>query len=204
MAKLKAPLFSLGASGSIGEALVFFPWKGLHCVRTHVVPANPNTDAQQDQRGYMTDIVDFIHVCQALAGRPLDADDVIAYAALASTEATPRTWFNQLCKQGIDQLKDANHAMIGCDGTTTPAADSLVCDMVTNVDGTPAVTNGTFFWGVSKTALIHSHDVVVVASIPAYTIPGLVTGVKYFWQFRPTLPAEYVGCRSGIYYGTPD
>ncbi|KKM06256.1 hypothetical protein LCGC14_1745880, partial [marine sediment metagenome] len=53
MAKLKGPLFSLGASGQIAKALVYFPWKGLNLVREHVVPSNPNTTGQVTQRGYM-------------------------------------------------------------------------------------------------------------------------------------------------------
>ncbi|GAI75819.1 unnamed protein product, partial [marine sediment metagenome] len=46
MAKLKGPLFSLGASGALGEAVVYFPWKGLNVVREYVIPSNPKTDPQ--------------------------------------------------------------------------------------------------------------------------------------------------------------
>jgi len=49
MAKLKAPLMSLGASGALGKALVFFGWKGLDVVREYVIPANPKTTAQNTQ-----------------------------------------------------------------------------------------------------------------------------------------------------------
>ncbi|GAH96000.1 unnamed protein product, partial [marine sediment metagenome] len=37
MAKLKGPLFSLGASQQLGKALVFFGWKGLDVVREYVI-----------------------------------------------------------------------------------------------------------------------------------------------------------------------
>ncbi|MCK4302742.1 MAG: hypothetical protein KAY24_00715 [Candidatus Eisenbacteria sp.] len=51
MAKLKAPLLSLGASGQLAKTLVASNWKGIKYMREYVVPANPNTVAQQAQRG---------------------------------------------------------------------------------------------------------------------------------------------------------
>ncbi|GAH56681.1 unnamed protein product, partial [marine sediment metagenome] len=67
-------LMSLGASGQLGKALVFFPWKGLNVVREYVVPANPDTDLQGTQRGYLTTMVDAIHAAQALDPWPLDSN----------------------------------------------------------------------------------------------------------------------------------
>lgn len=201
MAKLKAPLMSLGASGSLGEALVFFPWKGIHCVRTHVVPTNPNTAAQITQRGHMTTLVDFIHAAQTLAANPFDADDVIACAALASVRATPRTWFNELCKQGIDQLVAGLRQAVYCNGTTTPGASSLAVSMIATCGGANAITAGDFWYGTSRTALINSQVMVIVGPLLTATLAGLTTGTKYYWQFRPTAHADFVGTRSGIYYG---
>lgn len=40
-AKVDGPLFSLEAKGKIGEALVYFPWKGRHAVRRWLKPTNP-------------------------------------------------------------------------------------------------------------------------------------------------------------------
>ncbi len=51
MARLTAPLLSLGASGSIAKALVFSSWKGIPYARVHVVPSNPQSVAQQEVRG---------------------------------------------------------------------------------------------------------------------------------------------------------
>ncbi len=50
MAKVEGPLMSLGARGKIGDAVVFFPWKGIHAVRRWLVPANPKSDEQGDIR----------------------------------------------------------------------------------------------------------------------------------------------------------
>ena len=40
-AKVDGPLFSLEAKGKIGDAIVFFPWKGRHAVRRWLKPTNP-------------------------------------------------------------------------------------------------------------------------------------------------------------------
>jgi len=53
MAKVTGPLFSLSASGKIADAMVFFGWKGINVVRSWVIPANPQTALQGDQRIYV-------------------------------------------------------------------------------------------------------------------------------------------------------
>lgn len=57
MAKVRTPLLSFGASGKIGNTVVFFPWKGIDVAREFVVPSNPNTADQQTQRTLFTDAV---------------------------------------------------------------------------------------------------------------------------------------------------
>lgn len=52
-AKLDGPLMSMGASGSIGGILTFGSNKGRNFVRQLVIPANPNTPAQQGVRSMM-------------------------------------------------------------------------------------------------------------------------------------------------------
>jgi len=50
MAKVTGPLFSVGASGKIADAMVHFPWKGRHIVRQWLKPSNPQTTLQGDMR----------------------------------------------------------------------------------------------------------------------------------------------------------
>lgn len=50
MAKTTAPLLSFGASGSLAKTMVASKWKGRPYMRQHVVPANPNSTAQQSTR----------------------------------------------------------------------------------------------------------------------------------------------------------
>ena len=97
MAKLKAPLFSLGASGSIAKTLVYFPWKGLNAVREHVVPTNPQTGPQTTQRARMTAAVAEFH------GASYSASDITAFARLAGAEGLIMTGFNRMVKEFIDE-----------------------------------------------------------------------------------------------------
>ena len=200
MAKLKGPLFSLGATQQLGKALVFFSWKGLDVVREYVVPANPKTAAQTIQRGYLTEMVTAIHTMQADALHPIAETDTSAYALWGSTFPTPRTWFNQAVKNGVDQRVASLTPRLFGAGKTTPGASKLDVECW---EINAFVTAGTFYYGTSKTALINTQAATCAARKMSATIAGLTTGVKYYWQFRPTTPVSVLGVRSGIYYGTP-
>jgi len=50
MAKLTGPLLSIGARGQIAKSQVYASWKGIRYARRYVIPANPNTEAQQETR----------------------------------------------------------------------------------------------------------------------------------------------------------
>jgi len=200
MAKLKGPLFSLGASQKLGNALVYFPWKGLNVVREYVIPSNPKTTGQTTQRGYLSAAVGFIHSAQADAA-PLDETDSVAYSLWGSIFATPRTWFNQCVKNYLDQKVAAKNGQVFRNGSTTPGANKLDVEIWSHV--APAVSTGNFWVGTSKTALIRSVAAVVASHKYSQAITGLTTGVKYYWQFRPATPASALGQKSGIYYGVP-
>jgi len=191
---------SLGASGAIGKSVVFFPWKGLDVAREYVVPANPKTDAQNTQRGYVTNAVANIHAAMQTAVSPLDEDDKTAYALWGSTFPTPRTWFNQIVKMLVDLAVAGKSAVIFTNGTTTPGAAQLGV-AVTRKIGSP--TAGVFFYGTTKACTSGYVDGVLAAEEFTATIPNLTAGVKYYWQFRASEPAGCVGGESGVYYGTP-
>lgn len=54
MAVVKGPLFSIGASGTVGGSIVYSVWKGRPYVRQHAVPANPKSVSQVGVRSMMT------------------------------------------------------------------------------------------------------------------------------------------------------
>lgn len=206
MAKLKGPLMSLGASGKLANTLVFFPWKGLNVVREYVVPANPDTTAQGIQRDYLKDAVAMVHTAMAEAVNPLTTADQVAYAALAAAKGKIMTWFNQACKLWIDVKVDEKIPVIYRNGnvsnTTTTSIDMLI-NINEETDST--LSDGKFYFGTSKTNLIHSH--VATKSAGLYfnlddvdLSAFLIAGKKYFWQFRPDSTDPCAGADSGIYY----
>ncbi|MBA7629675.1 hypothetical protein ES703_37178 [subsurface metagenome] len=95
MAKVQAPLFGLGARNSIGQAVTYFPWKGLNVVRKYVIPANPNTTLQAAQRALMTAAVLAFHTALYTAG------DMIAWNRLSGTLAKTMTGFNAMVRRHI-------------------------------------------------------------------------------------------------------
>ena len=206
MAKLKAPLMSLGASQQLGKALVFFPWKGLNVVREYVVPSNPKTAAQTTQRGYVTDGVAMVHTAQARAGSPLDSDDQVAYSALASAKGKIMTWFNQAIKLWVDVKVAALIPIIYSDGTCSHSpATGMRFIVYLNEEVGSSLLAGHFFLGTSKTNLVQSKAAVISAGASAYldaagAFTGLTVGVKYYWQFRPDAADPCEGADSGIYY----
>lgn len=204
MAKLKAPLFSFGASGQIAKSLVYFPWKGLDVVRQHVVPANPKSGAQVIQRGYVSDAVAGIHAAMSDASNPLNDVDKSAFSLQGSNQPTPRTWFNTLIKTIVDQLVAGGYWAIFSDCSVTPGTDKLTCQgFLTADDGVHTPTSGKLYYGTSKSALLNS----IVCSVADYAtgkdITSLTTGVKYYVQYRIDTAGDFVGCNMGIYSGTP-
>lgn len=206
MAKLKAPLMSLGAAGQLGKTLVFFPWKGLNVVREYVVPSNPNTALQQAQRAHVTTLVAAIHAKQAAAVDPLGEADQIAYSALAQVKGKIMTWFNMAVKLGIDCLVAAKGYTVYANGTTVDA-DTDDIDLYVGIqdDGVTQVADGKFYFGSSKTNLIHSKVAILVAGVNAHLTNSdcsafMVVGTKYYWQFRPDAGDPCVGADSGIYH----
>lgn len=203
MAKLKAPLLSLGASGAIGKSLVYFPWKGLDCAREFVVPSNPKTTAQTTQRGYLSDAVAGIHEAEANPDVPLSGSDKTGYSLVGSLQPTPRTWFNTIVKIIVDQLVAGLDWTIFGGMTVTPGVDKLTVTGFAIAYGTAAATDGKLYYGTSKSSLSSSIACTVVELTGGKEITPLVTGVKYYVQYRPSVPANQTGSNSGIHYGTP-
>lgn len=205
MAILKAPLLSLGASGKLADTLVFFPWKGLNVAREYVIPSNPKSTAQQTQRGWLTTAVSRVHIAMAKTTFALGTIDKSAYSLLGSLSATPRTWFNAVVKQFLDQTRLAKQSQVYRGGAVVETTGQLVLTLYQDDIEVGGITAGSFYYGTSKTAMLSFVAGVIdgVAHTAIGTIAALTNGTKYFVQFKPTVPANYIGNNSGIYIGTP-
>ena len=209
MAKLKAPLLSLGASGAIGKTLVYFPWKGLNVAREYVIPANPKTDAQTNQRAFITEVVPLLHTQMIDPTDPFDAADQSAYLWLASLAATPMTWFNALCKAWMDAGRAGKIKVFYAHQLATPAAGQVTISakmVKKTADSFPTTANVR--WGVKKTLLLHSKDVGTitvgaVSVVLTVVTDGLVAGTDYFFQIRATEDTAETPSVSGLVRAAP-
>lgn len=201
MAKLKAPLFSFSASGKLADALVYMSWKGLNTVRKYVIPANPKTIPQEDQRGYFSAVVDAIHAAMQHLTKSLDAVDRSAYSLFGSCEPTPRTWFNQIIKAWLIAKVNGEHPQILAAAVFTDPATTQITLVLYNHQY--ATEPGFMFAGTSKTYMPISVAADGVTSEHTGVFTGLAKGTKYYFQFRPTkvVDDKYV-CKSGIYTHT--
>jgi hypothetical protein len=199
VAKLKAPLLSLGASGQLGKTLVFFNWKGLDVAREYVIPANPKTTAQNLQRGYVIAAVAAIHAAQTDVTNPLIEVDKSAYSLYGTTFPTPRTWFNQIVQRWLLAEVNGEEPAVYSNGEfVDPATEEITITLFNHQTADQA---GFMLGGTSKTALLTAVAADGVVGVHTGVFTGLTKGVKYFFQFWPTKVADdkYVA-RSGIYH----
>lgn len=73
MAKVVAPLLAMSASGQIGKSMVFGDWRGIKYARQYVVPANPNSAAQQTSRTTFATLREMWKLLPTLGRAPWDA-----------------------------------------------------------------------------------------------------------------------------------
>ncbi len=189
MAKVVAPLFSFGARGQIGETLVYFPWHGLDCVRSFVVPSNPNTADQQTQRGYFTNAVSDYHDIG------LDADDLTAWGREASADPRAMTHFNAFCGEHVDLQVAGQTPDMGFDGGLTDDGDGTFTGSIEE-DG--AADGVDMLWGTSPTSLINTTAASEAVNVWTASPTDDVSGVIVYARFVIKSGATVIGT-TGIY-----
>ena len=190
MAKVTAPLFSFGASGKLADALVYFPFKGLNVVRSYVVPANPNSAAQQVQRGFMTDAVTEWHD----AGyNDLDRSAWNRYAGVLGPGLSG---FNAFTREHI------NEQVAG--GTWTRMATGVISAITGtsfqfNITKVSAGLVPDILWGVSPTFMPNTQVLVdQTANDWEVTVTGLTGSTLHYFFVDVGVAAATFG-RTGIY-----
>lgn len=189
MAKVKAPLFSFGARGQLGETLVYFPWKGIDVVRTYVIPANPQTAGQQAQRTKLENAVDDWH------GIGLDADDVTAQNRLATVLPTPMSGFNAFVRDHINIAISGETPDMGFDGGVSDAGSGTF-DCTIEEGGSADAAD--FVWGYSPTSLINTEGLSEAVNIWTSTGVAATAGARIYGRFVVKLSGNVVG-RTGIF-----
>jgi len=191
MAKVRGPLFSLGASGQLAKTLVYLSWKGLDTVREYVIPANPQSPLQVVQRGYFEDAVDEWH------DPKYSAADIAAWNRYAPILAKPMSGFNAFVKSWIDIQRTAVPVVNPPYGASisTGGAGLLTFSMDEDGEATTAFCD----WGYSPTAMNNEAALVegpantwILAGVAA-TVGARVYG--RYWSYDAVAMAGI----SGIY-----
>lgn len=190
MAKTKAPLFGLGASGQLGKSIVFGSWKGIGTAREYVKPSNPNTILQQTQRGYCTAAVTAFHAAA------YSVADMTAWARLASIQSTVMSGFNVFCKVYMDEKKLAN-VWTQIKNVVVSAVDAL--GWLTTIT---KVSAGLVpdLWIGSRPTFLTNTQVFVDGGGNSWTCHyvGAAADSDYYFQVRVGVSAATYGC-TGIY-----
>lgn len=98
MAKVKGPLLSMRASGTIGKNIVFAQWRGIPYTRQHVVPSNPRTAGQTLTRGVFKLLNDIFRRLGPLGMAPWGI----------AAEGRPFTDRNAFIKTNLPLIRDMN------------------------------------------------------------------------------------------------
>jgi hypothetical protein len=107
MAKVDGPLMSLSGSGKVGDALVFFSWKGTNVVRRWLKPTQPNSTLQGYVRAAMYAIGKVISKVQSISGG--DAVDSKLYSLNTAKAPSGVNW-NAFFAQGFLNLLQSGGA----------------------------------------------------------------------------------------------
>ena len=91
MAKVTGPLFSMSASGALGDAIVFSTWKGIDYVRAFQIPSNPQSVKQVNLRNAFTLTVAYWHA--------VSSDTKGEWNTFA--EGTRKSGFNQFVERSL-------------------------------------------------------------------------------------------------------
>lgn len=198
MATLTGPLLSFSARKSIGKTIVYSSWKGIPYSRQHVIPANPNTVAQQDVRNVFGWLQRVWGYAPALVTQSWDA-----YA-----QGQPMTGRNAFAKFNVADLQgesDLTNFIMSPAAKSGPVAASVLFtpgnDLVTVDFTAPVLPQGWTIYSAIA-ACIRQQD---PASGILYTMTaGEDTTSTYQVVLSGLASAETYVCGGWFKYNRPD
>ncbi len=206
MVRLKGPLFSMEASGTIANSVVFAKWKGRDYARRHAIPSNPQSALQTGVRSVFKWLTENY--------TNLSAGDKADWAALAASDnLTP---LNAQIRDGValarrnlgwrQNTTDVPGTAPNAPQTMAVAAQPKTCvvtwvDPVTNLaDQCIAVYR---LAGSAPTGDISELVAVVAIGVQSFTDTGLTSGTTYHYKTRGYRKAGTIGTLSADASGQP-
>jgi len=187
VAKVKGPLFSIVAMGTIDNDLTYRKRKGIDDVKKYIKTVNPDTPGQQTQKGFFKNAID------AWSIDGYSEADKIAWNQFAKTKKVITSGFNRFTSSKIMAEKEGStwNKLTNCTIYDVTAAGFKV-DIDVNSD-----LSGILYIGVSKYSMLR--EIVGVFSVNKYTftVADLQDENKYYFYIKNTSVGE--GARTGIY-----
>lgn len=188
MARVKAPLLSLGASGKLADAYVFSKQKNRTYVRQKVKPTNPQTAAQQGNRTHMQVAV--------TAWREYFSDPGFkpAWNLDAATQKGAKSGFNSFAGSVI-AAQNIQADTPFADEVRPRAGGAVWFYLIDPLDGTLGTGGGPtgIYYGSNPKSLLFLYNRTPVQNKWMTTIPGNAGDRVYVQAIRDDVR------RSGIY-----
>lgn len=177
MAKVQSPFLGLSASGALGKTVVYSVWKGILYTRRYVIPANPNTAAQQEQRGFLRTGVSLWHSI------PWLAEDFVSWRRWASYMARPMSGFNHFISLVLEAYGLGN-TWIQLYGLRVITHDPNTIDVAVKEVGNPGDKTVTLYAGVSQGYMVDSGNFTWQAGTSQYQIAftGFMHLTNYYFR----------------------
>lgn len=190
MVRVKGPMMSLDASGTLGGAFVFGKWKGRHTVRSHAVPANPRSAGQVSTRSIMRFL--------SQSWTNLTVAEKATFNALAATYAISP--FNAYVRHNMKRWTQFTGPQIEIASTsgTVPVLGTLtVTAGVGELTVSQAITTVNDMWGVLFSASLTTSYTPVKTDLKlgvygvATPVAGVITNLAVgTWYIRTAGIAE--------------
>lgn len=187
MAKVKGPLFSLSASGQLAKTLIYADWKGIDYAKQYVIPANPKTADQQEQRGFFTSAIEAWHV------DGYTEDDVTAWNLYALAQKMAASGFNMFVRLYVL----AKVAVKTWGALTDCLIESILSTGCTVTINVPSDLTGILYIGTSKTSMLTQFTGTYLDPGYTFDVINLVADTRYYFYIANTIADEVA--RTGIY-----
>lgn len=198
MAKLTGPLFGLSARGTIADTLTYSAWKGIEYARQRVIPANPQTAAQDLTRDVFKMLGQFWVQAQTKARAPW----------IASAVGRPYTHRNKLLSVNIPVLRgltdmDAFAGSPGALAGMAPAsiATGFVSPNITVTLGAPTLPPD---WTIEAGVAIAFPDQDPNLTFGGPIVEAEDVATPYLVVLAVTLPLGVWQCSGWFRYLRPD
>lgn len=205
MARTKAPLLSLDASGSIAKAIVYSKWKGRSYVRSSVKPSNPKSGLQVGMRASMR----FLTQVYASIGATAQANWKTQAKKMNITALDQMVKVNQVRqRQNFGMIKDPAFSPGAVEaaptaGAATAQPKSLALSWTDSAGADDWCTIVYMSTTSGFTPDVSNCIAIIKHGVQALVVEKLLTGTPYYFRLAGEEKGGTKGTLEAQFTGTP-